>query len=91
MYMYRAFKHLSDVGIKFDKTWVGLHFGRFFSKTHLVTLMMMYLDVLFFHHVQGLRRVVEDAVEHVHHASALAAGLRPELAEQPVEALGLEN
>jgi hypothetical protein len=33
---------------KFDKNWVGLHFRRFFSQTHLVTLvdwvMMMKLD-----------------------------------------------
>ena len=27
-----------------------------------------HLDVFLFHHVQGLRRVVEDAVEDVHHA-----------------------
>jgi hypothetical protein len=29
----------SYVLIKFDKKWVGLYFGRFFSQTHLVTLV----------------------------------------------------
>ena len=42
-------------------------------------------DVLLLHHVEGLGAVVEDAVEHVHHARTLAAQLR----EQPIQALGL--
>ena len=42
-------------------------------------------DVLLLHHVEGLGAVVEDAVEHVHHARTLTAQLR----EQPVQALGL--
>ena len=43
------------------------------------------LDVLLLHHVQGLGRVVENAVEDVHHAGTFT----PELAEQPVQTLGL--
>ena len=42
-------------------------------------------DVLLLHHVESLGAVVEDAVEHVHHARPLTAQLR----EQPVQALGL--
>ena len=42
-------------------------------------------DVLLLHHVERLRAVVEDAVEHVHHASALSA----QFGEQPVQALSL--
>ena len=42
-------------------------------------------DVLLLHHVEGLRAVVEDAVEHVHHACTLPA----QLGEQPVQTLGL--
>ena len=43
------------------------------------------LDVLLFHHVQGLGGVVEDAVEDVHHAGAFTS----QLAEEPVQTLGL--
>ena len=32
---------------------------------------------------------MEDAVEHVHHARALPSSLRTQLAEEPVEPLGL--
>ena len=45
--------------------------------------------MLLFHHVEGFRGVVEDAVEDVHHASTLPTGLGAELAEEPVQALGL--
>jgi hypothetical protein len=47
--------------------------------------------VLFFHHVESLGRIVEDAVEDVHHARALSSGLRPEFAEKPVQPLGLSK
>jgi hypothetical protein len=47
--------------------------------------------VFFFHHVESLGRIVEDAVEHVHHARALSSGLRPEFAEKPVQSLGLSK
>ena len=42
-------------------------------------------DVLLLHHVERLGAVVEDAVEHVHHACTLPA----QLGEQPVQTLGL--
>ena len=43
------------------------------------------LDVFFLHHVESFWGVVEDAVEDVHHASALAT----QFAKQPVETLSL--
>ena len=52
---------------------------------------MIDLDVLLLHHVERLGAVVEDAVEHVHHAGSLAARLRAQLAEEPVEALRLRE
>jgi hypothetical protein len=47
--------------------------------------------VLFFHHVESLGRIVEDAIEDVHHARALSSGLRAEFAEKPVQPLGLSK
>jgi hypothetical protein len=32
------FSHEKELFINFYRKWVGLHFGRFFSQTHLVTL-----------------------------------------------------
>ena len=52
---------------------------------------LFHLNVLFFHHVESLGRIVEDAVEDVHHARALSSGLRPEFAEKPVQPLGLSK
>jgi hypothetical protein len=47
--------------------------------------------VFFFHHVESLGRIVEDAIEDVHHARALSSCLRPEFAEKPVQPLSLSK
>jgi hypothetical protein len=45
------------LSINFDKKWDGLHFGRFFSHTHLVTLATR-LSVPAFFLILGILRLV---------------------------------